>query len=94
MKIFTIGPRPPLETQGEPEAYIRLIREKLGNEVGSAKLRVLGCNVICQYDSDDPVGEEYAKTVRESGPRRWSDWGRDVLADHLDACEVVAGWWP
>ena len=69
------------QAQEECFRFIRLIREKLGVEKGSARLRSkpqphdFGTyyEVVCWYVAEDLVGEEYAWLCESQCPRTWDD---------------------
>ncbi len=70
-RSISLGSKPPHEAISDPNRYIQIIRAKLGAEVGSAKLIILGGRVYCTYAG--LRGAEYAVACRDRGPMRWDD---------------------
>lgn len=69
----------------ECRRYIDVIRAKLGPEVGSAVLSVKSFphdfgtyyEVVCFYDDDDALGQDYAFKCESDGPMTWTDVARE-----------------
>lgn len=63
----------------ECRRFLRLIREKLGAEPGTARLSVKGFphdfgtyyEVVCSYDDNDEIGMEYAYKCEAESPANW-----------------------
>jgi len=90
-----LGHGPARDITKSPQAYIILIRAKLGPEIATAELHASSFGyVVCTYHENDPDGQEYAEACRDHGPQTWHDVKRSRAADHLECGEIVAGWHP
>ncbi len=96
-----IGPTPadePCEQAGpqyqavkavaECKIFERQLRRQLGDEPGTAELRVKSQShdfgtyheVVCYFDDTDEVGMEYAFKCENESPAKWDDIAKQELA--------------
>lgn len=67
----------------ECQRYIALLREFFGEERGTAHLGIRGFahdfgtyyEVVCYYDDQDEIGQDYAFACESEGPLTWDDKG-------------------
>jgi hypothetical protein len=71
----------------ECKALIHQIRRELGQEKGSAQLKIKSnahdfgsyYEVVCYFDTEDQAGIEYAFNVERSLPEKWDKEAREEL---------------
>jgi len=95
MKDFiNIGPTPPAEdcaqvcsenypqkARAECRRYIKVIREKLGEEPEGARLAIKSFphefntyyEVVCYYESENIKARDYAFGIEDNGPLTWDE---------------------
>lgn len=86
----------PQQARFECQVFIRQLRRELGEEVGTARLKVKSnphefgtyLEVACYFDSEDEIGCDYAYRCENEMPAEWDEIARQELAAGYDAPRV------